>query len=170
MLHSRCIHWGPARALGGVMGIKLLKPSDPLLKQKSVPVTDFGLKLSRFAVSLHLLMKQQEAIGIAAVQTGKLIRLIIVSAPSDSYDTPKNVYMVNPEIIYKSEDTVESWEGCLSVRGCYKVQRHKVIAVRYQTVRGEVKQLTGDGLFSVCCQHEIDHLNSVLISDVGVLA
>ena|ERR1035437_4956729 len=153
------------------MGIKLLKPSDPLLRQKSVPVTDFGIKLSRLAVSLHLLMRQKDGIGIAAVQTGRLIRLIIVSAPADSFLVPKNVYMCNPEIIYASEEKVESIEGCLSVIGCFKVQRHKIVTVRYQNVRGEFQQLTGDGLFSMCCQHEISHLDpGGLISQMGVPA
>jgi len=149
----------------------LVRQNHPVLRQKAKTVTVFDAKLRLLAIKMHYLMKAKDGIGLAACQVGKSIRFIIVSAPADSFDVPKTVYMVNPELTYKSEEVVDSVEGCLSIPGVfYRVQRHKIISVKYQDVYGVEKFLVGDGLFSLVVQHECQHNEGILMSDLGVPA
>lgn len=150
------------------MRTQLVKSTDPILKVKAKPITEFGgshtTKLNALAVGMYGLMKRESGIGIAAPQVGKSIRFIIVSAPSDSFQVPKNVFMCNPEIVARSKEMVTNTEGCISIPGrFYRVTRHKTISIKFQDTAGNFQYLTGDGLFSVCCQHELSHLDGDVI-------
>ena len=157
------------------MRTQLVRSTDPILRIKAKPITEFGgknsAKISALIVGMYGLMRRQNGIGIAAPQVGRSVRLIIVSAPSDTFQTPKNLFMCNPEIVARSKEMVDSVEGCLSLPGKYfLVKRHKVISVKYQDVKGDWQVATGDGMFAVVAAHEIDHINGILMSDVGVPA
>ncbi|HTN40986.1 MAG TPA: peptide deformylase, partial [Asticcacaulis sp.] len=75
-------------------------------------------------------------------------------------------YFVNPEIIWKSEDTLPYEEGCLSVPEIYdEVQRPAHVKIRYLNYQGEQLEEEAHGLYAVCIQHEMDHLEGVLFID-----
>ena len=76
------------------------------------------------------------------------------------------LFLINPEIIYKSEKTSVYEEGCLSLPGHFaEIERPTECHIRYIDYFGKTKELKADGLLSTCLQHEVDHLNGVLFVD-----
>ena len=100
-------------------------------------------------------------IGLAAVQVGVLKRLITIDVPKFGKYT-----MINPKIIYKSEEKSSYEEGCLSLPGIASmVERSKNITVEFMDIDGKIKKKDADGLLATCIQHEIDHLDGILFVD-----
>jgi peptide deformylase len=112
-------------------------------------------------------------IGLAAVQVGVPIRLLVIDLqePEDPDDPESpNVKVprvfINPEILWHSDNEVPYTEGCLSVPEQYaEVMRPDQIRARWQDANGETHEEEIDGLLAVCLQHEMDHLNGVLFID-----
>jgi peptide deformylase len=104
-------------------------------------------------------------IGLAAIQVGEPKRILVMDLSRD--ETPKEPrHFVNPEIVWASEETVPYEEGCLSVPEIYEeVERAAKVRLRYLNYHGEAVEEEAEGLFAVCIQHEIDHLNGVLFID-----
>jgi peptide deformylase len=110
-------------------------------------------------------MYDAPGVGLAAVQIGVPLRIIVmdISAKDDERE-PR--YFVNPEIIWKS-DELKSWEeGCLSVPEIFdEVERPDRVKIRYLDYHGKQQEEEADGLFAVCIQHEMDHLEGVVFLD-----
>jgi peptide deformylase len=115
-------------------------------------------------------MEQEVGIGLAAPQVGELIRLAIVDVrKQDTVDLEKfisdPVALINPEII-AGEGTISYEEGCLSCPELLvKVDRFNRVKVKYLDLEGRMCELTAEGLKAVCIQHELDHLNGILLAD-----
>jgi peptide deformylase len=104
-------------------------------------------------------------IGLAAPQVGVAKRVIVLDVAGKG-EEPAPLRMANPEIIWKSEETVIQEEGCLSVPEHYAdVKRPAKIRVRYLDHENEIRELEADGLLATCIQHEMDHLEGVLFID-----
>ena len=110
-------------------------------------------------------MYSAPGIGLAAVQIGILKRLIVIDLSSG--DQKKNpLYLVNPEIIFRSKTTSIREEGCLSLPGHFaEVERPSECHIDYIDYNGNKKILKAEGLLSTCVQHEVDHLNGILFID-----
>ena len=107
-------------------------------------------------------MHESNGLGLAAPQVGRSIRLIVLNVPDQ---TDGDVAMVNPEILER-EGSAVSEEGCLSFPGIYiNVQRAARVVVKYQDLGGHERQIEGDGLLGRALQHEVDHLDGVLLAD-----
>jgi peptide deformylase len=138
---------------------------DPRLRKVAEPVaaTDDGLR----ALASDMLETMYEApgIGLAAIQVGEPIRIIVMDLSRD--DEPKAPrYFVNPEILWASVETAPYEEGCLSVPDIYDdVERPARVKLRYVNYKGETIEEDADGLYAVCIQHEMDHLEGVLFID-----
>jgi len=146
------------------MSLHLLHYPHPLLREKAKPVTDFSEAFrAKVQMMFDLLYeKDQHALAIAATQVGWLVRLFVADLSSQQ-DTP--LCLINPEISTQS-GTVESEEGCLSIPGIYiTIPRAECITVNYQDPFGEPKTLQADGLLARCIQHEIEHLDGILMID-----
>src|SRR5688572_15388243 len=104
-------------------------------------------------------------IGLAAVQVGVPKRVIVMDlAGKDEPKQPR--HFVNPEIVWASEETAPYEEGCLSVPEIYdEVERPARVKIRYLNYAGEQVEEDAEGLFAVCIQHEMDHLEGVLFID-----
>jgi peptide deformylase len=104
-------------------------------------------------------------IGLAAIQVGEPVRAIVMDL--DHKDGERNPrYFVNPEILWASEETQPYEEGCLSVPEIYdEVERPAHVRLRYLNYQGEVVEEDAEGVFAVCIQHEMDHLDGVLFID-----
>ena len=104
-------------------------------------------------------------IGLAAVQIGVPKRVIVMDlAGQDEPRAPR--YFVNPEIVWASEETAPYEEGCLSVPEYYdEVERPARVKLKYLNYQGEAVEEDADGMFAVCIQHEMDHLEGVLFID-----
>ena len=104
-------------------------------------------------------------IGLAAPQVGISKRVIVVDvAPKDAPRQP--LRLVNPELVWVSDDDSRYEEGCLSVPEHYAdVVRPAAIRVRYRDEQNQLQELAADGLLATCIQHEIDHLDGILFID-----
>lgn len=120
-------------------------------------------KQTKLSLSMISTLKAHKALGLAANQVGKHFRIIALATPQFSG------IMYNPEIIEKSEDIYNMNEGCLSMKGKFidTNARSKTIKVKWQDKTGKYNEQEFNDLTSVVIQHEIDHLNGVLMSDYG---
>ena len=103
-------------------------------------------------------------IGLAAPQVGVKKRIVIVDLKENNKSSP--VIFINPVIIKESRERAVNEEGCLSIPGYYaEVERAKEVDVEWYDLEGEKVTKTFSGLFSICIQHEIDHLDGILFID-----
>lgn len=138
---------------------------DPILRKKSEPIEKVDKNLKKFLEDMLLTMYSAPGIGLAAVQVGVLKRLIVIDI-SRSDEKKKPLFLINPEIKFKSNKTSIYEEGCLSLPGHFaEIERPSECHVDYIDYNGKKKLLKADGLLSTCIQHEIDHLNGVLFID-----
>ena len=137
---------------------------DPVLKQKAAPVTTFDAALQRLAADMLETMYAAPGVGLAAPQVGISRRLIVLDcSPKDTPQTP--LVAVNPEIVARDGECCEE-EGCLSVPEFYaRVPRSETVRVRFQELDGTPRELEAEGLWAICFQHEIDHLDGLLFVD-----
>src|SRR4051812_15449018 len=143
----------------------ILVVPDPLLKQVSKPVESVDDALRALMDDMLETMYAAPGIGLAAVQIGELKRILVMDLAREP-DAPDPRYFVNPEILWKSEETLPYEEGCLSVPEIYdEVERPARVKIRYQNYQGETVEEEAEGLYAVCIQHEMDHLEGVLFID-----
>jgi len=137
---------------------------DPVLKQKAERITAFDAELHALASDMLETMYAAPGVGLAAPQVGISRRLIVLDcSPKDGDRQP--LVAVNPEILAREGECCEE-EGCLSVPEYYaKVVRSEKVRVRFQEIDGTVREVDADGLWAVCFQHEIDHLDGILFVD-----
>ena len=110
-------------------------------------------------------MYKAPGIGLAAVQIGVLKRLIVIDI-SKREEEKKPIFLINPEIKFKSKKTSLYEEGCLSLPGYFaEIERPSECSIEYVDYYGKKKELKAEGLLSTCIQHEIDQLNCVLFID-----
>lgn len=145
--------------------LPILTVPDPVLKQRSLPVEGVDDALRALMDDMLETMYAAPGIGLAAVQVGVPKRVIVMDlAGKDEEPAPR--YFVNPEILWRSEDLAPYEEGCLSVPEFYdEVQRPARVRLRYLNYQGEQIEEEAEGLFAVCIQHEMDHLEGVLFID-----
>jgi len=140
----------------------VVKFGDPVLKSKASPVRDFGPELRAEVERMVGIMRDAMGVGLAATQLGVLRRLLVFQAGPDSEPTA----LVNPEIEWRSDEVVVAEEGCLSLpRVSMDVERPLYARVSGLDVDGEPVRIEASGLEARVLQHEIDHLDGVLILD-----
>jgi peptide deformylase len=135
---------------------------DPVLKSRASEITQFGPELEREAEHMVQLMHDAMGVGLAATQLGAMRRLLVFQAGPDAVATA----VANPELEWISDDVAIAAEGCLSLPGIVvEVERALHARVRGVDPRGEPLLLEASGLEARVLQHEIDHLDGVLILD-----
>ena len=144
---------------------EILTVPDPRLKKVSEPVERVDDDLRALMDDMLETMYDAPGIGLAAIQIGVPKRVIVMDiAPKDGEREPR--YFVNPEILWASEETQPYEEGCLSVPDIYdEVERPAKVRLRYMNYQGETIEEDAEGVYAVCIQHEMDHLNGVLFID-----
>ena len=143
---------------------------DPRLKQVADPVAEVTAETRRLVADMFETMYDAPGIGLAAPQIGVMQRIVVIDcakrAADDEEEEPDPIAMINPEILWFSEETRVHEEGCLSIPEYYEeVERPDRIRIRYTTPEGETVEREADGLLSTCMQHEVDHLNGKLFID-----
>jgi peptide deformylase len=142
----------------------LLHP-DPRLKAQAKPVAQIDDGVKRLAQDMLETMYDAPGIGLAAPQVGVMSRLIVMDCAKGD-DTPQPMVLVNPEVTWTSEETAPYEEGCLSIPEHFAdVTRPREVEVRWTDLDGQEQRQRFDGLWAVCVQHEIDHLNGKLFID-----
>lgn len=144
----------------------ILTAPDPVLKQKSAPVAGPVTDEHRALMDDMLeTMYEAPGIGLAAIQVGVPLRIIVMDLAKEG-EPPAPRYFVNPEILWASEDLLPYEEGCLSVPDIYdNVERPARVKLKYLNYKGELVEEDAEGLYAVCIQHEMDHLEGVLFID-----
>jgi len=151
----------------------IFETPDPVLRQISRPVETFDDELKVLITDMFETMYHAPGIGLAAVQVGEPIRLLVMDLqepedPEDEASPPVKVprVFINPEILWHSDMEVPYTEGCLSVPDQYaEVMRPEKIRAKWQDSDGKVHEEEMDGLLAVCLQHEMDHLEGILFID-----
>lgn len=138
------------------------KLGDPVLRAKALPVERFDDALARETARMGELMHDALGIGLAATQLGILHRVLVYRAYAED---PLTV-LVNPVIEWRSEELEAAEEGCLSLPGVHvEVERPARVRVSAVDEHGEPLQIEAEGLSARVIQHEVDHLDGVLILD-----
>jgi peptide deformylase len=138
------------------------KLGDPVLRAKALPVERFDSTLEREVERMGALMHDALGVGLAATQLGVLHRVLVYRAYTDD---PLTV-LVNPVIEWASEELELAEEGCLSLPGVHvEVERAVSVRVRAQDEHGAELEVEAEGLPARVIQHEIDHLDGILILD-----
>ena len=153
-----------------VMAVRdILVVPDPRLKQVSKPVESVDDGLRALMDDMLATMYAAPGIGRAAHPggaPGRGIRMGLARDGARGRPPPRPRHYVNPEFLWRSEETAPYEEGCLSVPEIYdEVERPARVRLRYLDYHGEVVEEDAEGLYAVCIQHEMDHLNGVLFID-----
>ena len=149
---------------------RIYETPDPVLRQISKPVETFDAELKTLVEDMFETMYDAPGIGLAAVQVGEPIRLLVIDLQEPQEEGGEPVrdpkVFINPEVLWHSDSDVPYTEGCLSVPEQYaEVMRPDRIRARWRDVEGNQLEEEIDGLLAVCLQHEMDHLNGVLFID-----
>jgi peptide deformylase len=136
--------------------LTILRYPDPRLHTVAKPVAQVDARLRQLADDMFETMYEAQGIGLAATQVDVHERFIVVDV-SEGRDQP--MVLINPEIVWASEETRVGEEGCLSVPGIYDgVERALAVKVQAMDLDGQVQTHEAEGMLAVCIQHEMDHL------------
>jgi len=145
--------------------LPIITVPDPLLKKTSKPVEKVDDKLRAFMDDMLETMYAAPGVGLAAVQVGRLIRILVIDTAGDEED-PNPMFFINPEIFWTSDELAIYNEGCLSIPEQYAdIERPTECKIRYMDYNGEAQELHATELLATCVQHEMDHLNGVVFID-----
>jgi peptide deformylase len=137
---------------------------DPVLREKTEEVTEFGEQLAPLVERMYEVMYEEEGVGLAAPQVGSDLRMMVLDVPLEEGGAFRGV-LINPEVL-ETEGTQRDEEGCLSFPGIREeITRADRIKVRARGVDGEPFTFEANALLSRAVQHEIDHLDGVLFID-----
>jgi len=136
--------------------LNILRYPDPRLHNQAKPVVAVDARIRTLIADMLETMYDAEGVGLAATQVDVHERVIVIDT-SEKRDQP--LVLINPELLWRSDELVLGEEGCLSVPAIYdKVQRHASVTVAALDREGQRFERTVDGLTAVCVQHEMDHL------------
>lgn len=138
------------------------KLGDPVLRAKALPVERFDARLLEEIERMGVIMSDSLGIGLAANQVGALHRVLVYRADPEDPITA----LVNPVLEWESEETEAAMEGCLSIpRVQVEVERPAQVRVSARDAEGDALTIEAEGLEARVIQHELDHLEGVLILD-----
>jgi peptide deformylase len=158
------------------MNLQLCTYGNPVLRKKAEPVQAINESVHALADEMIAFMHAERGVGLAAEQIGRTEALCVIDIPPDA-DTNDDglrenpevampLVLINPEITARSPKRITCEEGCLSFPGlAAPVERHYQVTVRFTGLDGTERELTGQGLLARAIQHELDHLNGVLLVD-----
>ncbi|HEX7343691.1 MAG TPA: peptide deformylase [bacterium] len=137
---------------------------DPVLRKKAARVEVFDEEFKALVEEMFQIMFVADGIGLAAPQVNISKAFLVIGMPRENQD-PEKLLFVNPEILEaRGEGCFE--EGCLSLPGIREeIVRPEWIRLRFQDIEGQVKEVETDGLLARVLQHEMDHLEGILLVD-----
>ena len=136
--------------------LPILRYPDPRLHKVAQPVSAVDARIRTLIDDMFETMYEAKGIGLAATQVDVHERLIVMDV---SEQRDQRLVLINPELVWASDERVLGEEGCLSVPGIYDgVERAERVRVRALDEAGQAREIEADGLLAVCIQHEMDHL------------
>lgn len=145
--------------------LPIITAPDPRLKAKCRPVEQVDKSVRKLIDDLYDTMYEAVGIGLAAPQVGVASRVLVLDVAEKGAPRAPHA-LVNPEIVWTSEDERAYEEGCLSLPDQFaEVVRPDRVRVKYLDRDGKEREMEADGLLATCLQHEIDHLDGKLFVD-----
>ena len=147
---------------------EIITVGDPRLRKRSRPVTKVTPEIRALINDMIETMDAENGVGLAAVQIGEMVQVIVIETPEDEDDptSGKLFVVLNPEIVKTGKELEVGVEGCLSVPGyAGEVERATEIVVRGMDPYGKLFRFRPRGYLARVFQHEIDHCNGVLYTD-----
>ncbi|HMO06697.1 MAG TPA: peptide deformylase [Paracoccaceae bacterium] len=139
---------------------------DPRLKKVCDPVVEITDEVRRLADEMLETMYDAPGIGLAAPQVGVMRRVVVMDCVKDPALPARPIVLVNPEVLWRSEELSTYEEGCLSIPEQYaEISRPAEVRVRWTALDGSPQDEQFAGLWATCVQHEIDHLDGKLFID-----
>jgi len=144
--------------------LEILTYPHPLLKKRCLEVEKIDGEVKRLIRDMTETMYEANGVGLAACQVGVSKRVIVLDV--SPMDPEQDLFtLVNPEIVAEEEE-IDHEEGCLSVPDCLEtIKRKQKVRVRGMSPEGKEIELEAQGILAIALQHEVDHLNGVLILD-----
>ena len=158
------------------MNYPVCKYGDAVLREKAEPIREVTPEIRQLARDMVETMHAERGVGLAAQQVGKPLSLCVIDVPAE-YDVDDNgvrvnpgiampLVLINPDIVRYSAEKQSGEEGCLSFPGLSApVERSMEVTVNHVDLSGRDQQLTARGFLARAVQHEVDHLNGVLLVD-----
>lgn len=144
---------------------QIITAPDPRLRETSRPVEDIDDDVRTLMDDMLETMYAAPGVGLSAIQVGVARRIVVIDTAKDP-DPPQPLRLINPEIIWQAEETSPFEEGCLSFPDQYEeVERPGAVHVQYLDENGVRRVVEAEGLQAIALQHEIDHLDGVLLVD-----
>ena len=144
---------------------KIIIEPDPILRKKCSPLEKVDDQTRKLMKDMLKTMYEAPGIGLAAIQIGILKRIVVIDISKDE-EKKSPLFLINPEITFRSKKTSVYEEGCLSLPGQFaEIERPAECHLKYLDFDGKIKELKAEGLLSTCIQHEVDHLNGILFID-----
>jgi len=154
--------------------MEIIKYGNPILKQAATPVAAVTGEVRELAAAMHKAMHSVNGVGLAAPQVGRSEALCVIDIPPDAEDKAfveanagiaMPLVMVNPEIV-ECVGTLRRSEGCLSFPDLHvDITRAKTVTFSYADLNGQRQTATASGLLARAVQHELDHLNGIVLYD-----
>jgi peptide deformylase len=144
--------------------LEILKYPHPLLKRRSQEIEKIDESIRNLIQDMIETMYDANGVGLAACQVGVNKRIIVLDV--SPMDPEQDLFaLINPEIVAEEEE-IDHEEGCLSVPDCQEtIKRKQKVRVRGMSPEGKEIELEAQGILAIALQHEVDHLNGVLILD-----
>ncbi len=159
---------GAVSYLRCVSKLEIITLPDSLLRNRSLPVERVDDEVRAFMDRMLETMYAAPGIGLAAVQVAVPRRIVTVDIAQreDKEAAAAPLFLINPEIVWTSDERAVAEEGCLSIPEYFaEVERPARVRVAYLDREGRKQEIEADGILSVCLQHEIDHLDGKLFID-----
>lgn len=145
--------------------LEVLEIPHPVLYQKAAVVPEITPEIVTLLADMLETMYISHGVGLSGNQVGQLRRVAVIDCAGQD-EEPDPIKMVNPVIVWRSDEMICHNEGCLSIPRQYAdVDRHAAVEVEYVDEAGTKKRRKADGLLAVCIQHELDHLDGILFID-----
>ena len=151
-----------------VAKLDIITLPDRKLRLPSAPVERVDDELRSFMDSMLETMYAAPGVGLAAVQVGvpRRVTVVDVAEREDETAKPNPLFLINPEILWASDERQTAEEGCLSIPEYFaEVERPAKVRVGYVDREGKSQALEANGVLAICLQHEIDHLDGKLFID-----
>ena len=149
--------------------MKILPYPNPFLRKRAEAVVQYDDALRAVVDEMKVTMRTEDGLGLAATQVGIDLRLLLLSQQAFKGEAGKelpDLVLINPEVIWASDETETASEGCLSFPGVYiPVERPLQVRVRAFDEFGTAFEIEGEGLGARAILHEVDHLNGVVMTD-----
>jgi len=147
--------------------LPIIVAPDRRLRAPSEPVRMVADETRKLMDDMYETMIAAPGLGLSAIQVGIDKRVVVVRAPEDDKEKePKTLYLANPVITWESQQHVICEEGCLSIPEQYvDLERPAEVGVRFLNQENTEQEIKVSGLLARCLQHELDHLEGILLID-----